>query len=161
VLGSVGLSRKQLHTLRQRIQANLNATALTEMMAGTAFEGEELYQNAGEKSTPHLDPTDPPRRRAHPRKGHGTYANDRPPIMSVISREMGEQRFWVCDHADMQTCQCLMAENVAPGSTQLYTDESQSYRGSHPFHATVRHSLREWARDDDGDGRREVHCKYL
>ncbi len=45
----LGLSRKQLHTLRQRIQANLNATAPTEVMAGTAFEADELYQNAGEK----------------------------------------------------------------------------------------------------------------
>jgi transposase-like protein len=45
----LGLSRKQLHTLRQRIQANLNATAPTQVMAGTAFEADELYQNAGEK----------------------------------------------------------------------------------------------------------------
>jgi hypothetical protein len=37
-------------------------------------------------------------------------------------------------------------------------DEWQSYRGSHPAHATVRHGVHEWARDDDGDGRREVHC---
>jgi transposase-like protein len=47
---------------------------------------------------------------------------------------------------------------VPPGSTRLYTDEWQSYRGSHPGHATVSHAVREWARDDDGDGRREVHC---
>jgi transposase-like protein len=40
----------------------------------------------------------------------------------------------------------------------LYTDEWQSYRSSHPSHATVRHGVREWARDDDGDGQREVHC---
>jgi transposase-like protein len=45
----LGLSRKQLHTLRQRIQTRLNATAPTEVMAGTAFEADELYQNAGEK----------------------------------------------------------------------------------------------------------------
>ena len=45
----LGLSRKQLHTLRQRIQANLNATAPTGVMTGTAFEADELYQNAGEK----------------------------------------------------------------------------------------------------------------
>src|SRR5918998_6096261 len=53
----LGVSRKQLHTLRQRIQANLNATAPTDAMAGTAFEADELYQNAGEKkyatSRPH------------------------------------------------------------------------------------------------------------
>jgi transposase-like protein len=45
----LGVSRKQLHTLRQRVQANLNATAPTEAMVGTAFEADELYQNAGEK----------------------------------------------------------------------------------------------------------------
>jgi transposase-like protein len=53
----LGLSRKQLHTLRHRIQANLNDTAPTGVMTGTAFEADELYQNAGEKkhaaSRPH------------------------------------------------------------------------------------------------------------
>ena len=112
----------------------------------------------GKKSTPHPDPTDPPRRRANKRKGHGTYANDRPPIISVVSRETGEYRFWVCDHADTRTCRSLIAANVPAGSTQLYTDEWQSYRGSHPCHGTVRHGVHEWARDDDDDGRREVHC---
>ncbi len=29
---------------------------------------------------------------------------------------------------------------------------------SHPCHATVSHGVREWARDDNGDGQREVHC---
>jgi transposase-like protein len=45
----LGVSRKQLHTLRRRIQANLNETAPTGVMTGTAFEADELYQNAGEK----------------------------------------------------------------------------------------------------------------
>jgi hypothetical protein len=45
----LGVSRKQLHTLRQRIQTNLNDTAPTEVMTGTACEADELYQNAGEK----------------------------------------------------------------------------------------------------------------
>ena len=45
----LGLSRKQLHTLRQRIQANLNETTPTAVMVGTAFEADELYHNAGEK----------------------------------------------------------------------------------------------------------------
>ena len=112
----LGLSRKQLHTLRHRIQANLNDTAPTGVMTGTAFEADELYQNAGEKSTPHRDPRDPPRRRANKRKGHGTYANDRPPIISVVSRETGEYRFWVCDHADTRTCRSLIADNVPAGT---------------------------------------------
>jgi hypothetical protein len=48
----LGLCRKQLHTLRQRIQTNLNETAPTEVMTGTAFEADELYQHAGEKKRP-------------------------------------------------------------------------------------------------------------
>jgi hypothetical protein len=44
------------------------------------------------------------------------------------------------------------------GGTLLYTDEWQSYRGSHPAHATVRHGMHEWARDANRDGLREVHC---
>ena len=45
----LGLSRKQLHTLRQRVQAGLNASAPTALMIGTAFEADEWYQNAGEQ----------------------------------------------------------------------------------------------------------------
>jgi transposase-like protein len=45
----LGVSRQQLHTLRQRIQAHLHATAPTGIMPGTTFEADELYQNAGEK----------------------------------------------------------------------------------------------------------------
>src|SRR5262245_64125456 len=106
---------------------------------------------------PPLDPADPPRRRANQRKGHGTSAHDRPPIISLISRETGEQRWWVCDHADTRTCATLIAENIPAGSTGLSTDEWQRDRGSHPAHATVRHGVHEGAWDDDGDGRREVH----
>jgi hypothetical protein len=51
-----------------------------------------------------------------------------------------------------------MADHVPAGSIQLYTDEWQSSRGSHPVHATVRHGVHEWVRDDDHDGRCEVHC---
>jgi transposase-like protein len=154
----LGLSRKQLHTIRQRIQANLNETAPTDVTHGTAFEADELYQNAGGKSTRHRDPADPPRQPANERKGHGTYANDRQPIISVVSRDTGEHRFWGCDHADTRTCAALIAANVPAGRTTRYTDGWQSYRGSHPFHATVRHGVGEWARDDDGDGQCEVHC---
>lgn len=45
----LGMSRKQLHTLRQRVQTHLNNTAPADVMTGTAFEADERYQNAGEK----------------------------------------------------------------------------------------------------------------
>jgi transposase-like protein len=111
----------------------------------------------GKTSTPHRDPADPPRRRAHTRQGHGTSANDRPPILSRISRETGEPRVWVCAHADRRTCHALIAEHIPPNRTGLSTDEWQSDDGSHAAHATVGHGTRAWARDDDRNGRREVH----
>jgi len=43
------LSRQTVHTLRQRIQANLNDSAPTNTMEGESFEVDEVYQNAGEK----------------------------------------------------------------------------------------------------------------
>jgi hypothetical protein len=112
----------------------------------------------GKTSTPRRDPADPPRRRAKKRKGHGTSAHARPPIISIIARDTDAQRLWVGDHADRQTCHNLIADHVPSGRTRLYTDEWQSYRSSHPCHATVSHRVREWARDDNGDGQREVHC---
>lgn len=45
----LGLARQTVITLRQRVQDNLNETAPHEPLTGTAFEADELYQNAGEK----------------------------------------------------------------------------------------------------------------
>jgi transposase-like protein len=45
----LALSRQTVHTLRQRIQANVNDSAPTETMVGATFEVDEVYQNAGEK----------------------------------------------------------------------------------------------------------------
>jgi len=43
------LDRKRLGKLRQQIQTNLYETLPGELMSGTAFEADELYQNAGGK----------------------------------------------------------------------------------------------------------------
>jgi transposase len=152
------LDRKRLGELRQQIQTNLYDTLPGELMSGTAFEADELYQNAGKKSTPHRDVADPPRRRANKRKGKGSYANDRPPILSLISRTSHDVRYWVLEHADKPSTRTIIEGNVPRGSTILYTDEASNYGGAHSQHATVCHSVKEWARDDDGDGKREVHC---
>ena len=75
-----------------------------------------------------------------------------------MARDTAEQRFWVGAHADRRTCRTLIADTMPAGRTWLYTDAWQRSWGSHPAHATIRHGVHEWARDDDGDGRREVHC---
>jgi transposase len=65
---------------------------------------------------------------------------------------------WGCDHANKCTCSSLVAENVPGDSAILSTDAWQRYRGSYTAHSTVCHGVHEWARDDDGGGRRAVHC---
>jgi len=43
------------------------------------------------------------------------------------------------------------------GETHLYTDEYDSYNAVQRSRSTVAHGHKEWARDADGDGVREVH----
>jgi len=78
--------------------------------------------------------------------------------LSLISRSTHEVRYWVREHAAKPTTHTLIEGNVPRDSTILYTDEASNYTGVHPQHANVCHSVKEWARDDDGDGVREVHC---
>jgi len=43
----------------------------------------------------------------------------------------------------------------------VYTDEYDSYNTIERNRSTVAHGQREWARDDDGDGIREVHTNTI
>jgi transposase len=161
----LGCSRRHLLTLRHRLQAQAQAGLERPPLPDAAVEADEMYQNAGEKGEPHLDPEDPPRRRANKRRGHGTMENDRPPVLGVVGRETGEVRTKVVEHADQETLERYVVDQTEPG-TMVDTDEWSGYdhlpekgRGR----ATVCHTPgeREWARDDDGDGVREVHHNTL
>ena len=128
-------------------------------------EAYEMYQNAGEKGIKHEDPDDPPRRRANKVRGHGTWDNDRPPIAGMVGRDSGEIRLAVCHHSDRQTLQPFVAARTSDTAT-VFTDEWQAYDRlpeTGRTHASVCHTpgQREWARDDDGDGIREVHCNTM
>jgi transposase-like protein len=114
----------------------------------------------GKKSEPHLDPADPPRRRANKARGHGTYDNDRPPIVGTVGRDSGKVRLRRVKHTDGQTL-CAHVEPFTQDDTQSYTDEWQGYNHVDRPHATVCHAQKEWARDDDGDGIREVHINTV
>jgi hypothetical protein len=59
----------------------------TDVMTGTAFETDELDQKAGEKSIPHPDPADPPRRRANKRKARYFCQYSSPDPQCGIARD--------------------------------------------------------------------------
>ena len=116
----------------------------------------------GKKGIRHDDPADPPRRRANRRRGHGTFANDRPPIAGVVGRGSGLLRSAVLDHADAAELGEVIGCTTLEGAV-VHTDEWKGYDGLPGMgrrHRTVDHSgpKSTWARDDDGDGVREVHC---
>ena len=56
-----------------------------------------------------FDPYDPPRRRSNKRRGRGTYANDRPPVVGVIGRETGLVRLRVVKNTQSLTL-CSLVE---------------------------------------------------
>jgi len=114
----------------------------------------------GKKGEPHPHPDDPPRRRANKRRGRGTYANDRPPILGTVGRESQQCRLRVVMDTKGQTLRQHVHQFTQAGA-EVFTDEYQSYNHILRLHATVHHGDKEWARDDDGDGIREVHCNTI
>ena len=124
-----------------------------------------MYQNAGEKGIPHLDPGDPPRRRANKQRGHGTFDTDRPPIAGLVGRDSGQIRLRVLAHADRRELEPFVVGKSVRWAT-VHTDAWKAYNhlpNTGREHKAVNHTpgQREWARDEDGDGIREVHCNTL
>ncbi len=154
-------SRRHLLDLRHKFQAQAQSNLDRKPLEDDHVEADEMYQNAGEKGVPHEDPEDPPRCRANKIKGHGTMENDRPPVVGIVGRESGTVRLEVVVHSDQETLEAFV-DKTTKSQAMVYTDEWSGYdhvpelgRG----HATVCHTpgKREWWRDDDGDGVREVH----
>lgn len=82
----------------------------------------------------------------------------------MTCRSSSEVRYFVREHSDAETCLEVVGSAV-PRGARLYSDEWKGYGEVRAAlgiaHSTVRHGRagqREWARDDDGDGCREVHC---
>ena len=99
----LGISRQTVLSLRRKLQAAAEAIQPQEALPDAAVETDEMFQNAGEKGEPHRDASDPPRRRGNKRKGHGTYENDRPPIVGTKGRESGLLRLRLVHQTDSLT----------------------------------------------------------
>lgn len=122
----------------------------------------------GKKGVPHRDPDDRPRRRANKHHGHGTWDNDRPPVWGLIGRQSGRVRLQLVHRSTRAALAGPIIEQTRPG-TLVNTDEWRAYRRlpqSGRPHQSVSHNRDkgrnpEWARDDDSDGIREVHCNTI
>jgi hypothetical protein len=162
----LGCDRKHLPGLRRRLRGDAARRLDREPLAGDVVEADEMYQDAGEKGIEHPDPDDPPRRRADRRRGHGTFADDRPPVAGMVGRESWEIRLEVVGSADGKELG-EFADGSCPAGTTVNTDGWRGYSrvgGRHErIDVTVDHSGPKgtWAIDADGDGVREVHCDTM
>ena len=80
--------------------------------------------------------------------------------VGTVGRESGQVRLRVVEHTDGETLLPHVHSYTASEAT-LYTDEWRAYERVSRVRCTVRHGEKEWARDDDGDGIREVHINTI
>jgi transposase len=118
------------------------------------------FRTRGKKGEKHKNTADPPRRRANKKRGHGTYANDRPPIVGTVGRRSGKCRLRVCKSTNRKTLHRHVEKYTREQAT-CNSDEWIGYNKLNRCHVVVKHSAKEWARDDDGDGIREVHTNTI
>ena len=84
-------------------------------------------------------------------------------MAATIGRDSGRACLQVVANSNRRTLEGLVQATTRPGAT-LNTDEWRAYARVAELglkHATVNHGAGEWARDDDGDGVREVHCNTI
>ena len=156
----LSISRQTVLSIRRVLQESAHMLQPEDALPDIATETDEMFQNAGEKGDIHLDPKDPPRCRGNKRRGHGTYENDRPPIVGTLGRGSGLVRLRVAHQTDGATLSAHVHQFTLPTAT-IYTDGWRGYNHIDRSHAIVCHSDGEWARDDDADGIRETHINTI
>jgi hypothetical protein len=108
-------------------------------------------------------PADPPRRRANARPEHGSGANDRPPVGGASRRESGPIRLTVAERSDGETLEAVARRASRP----MVTVTTDKWCGSNGWpkigrsRAPVGRAAGDGARDDDGEGVREVRINTL
>ena len=128
-------------------------------------EVDEVYVVAGHKGQPDaVAQAGRPgrRRRLKGKRGRGTLATDKPPVLGLIQRD-GEVMIRMLPNVQQRTIQPIITATVAPGSL-IYTDEYDIYHRLTDWgydHKSVNHSVGEYARDEDGDGVHEIHVNTL
>ena len=101
------------------------------------------------------------RRRLKGKRGRGTKQNEKPPVLGLIERE-GLVKVALLDNVKRKTIEPLITQTVEQGS-QINTDEYQIYDWLKDKyeHKKVNHSKGEYARDEDKDGKCEVHVNTI
>lgn len=128
-------------------------------------ECDEVYVVAGHKGHPfavRAKGRTGRRNRLKGSRGRGTLEKEKPPIFGMIQRS-GQVVIKMLPNVQQKTIEPLLKETIEDGS-QIYTDEYNIYSKLQKWgygHKTVNHSIGEYARDEDGDGKSEVHINTI
>jgi len=147
-----------------RIRREVQRKSPENMLSGV-IEMDEVYVIAGYKGRADLvrrRGRKGRRNRLRGARGRGTLAREKPPIFGMIQRH-GKLVMKVLPNVKQSTIEPII-ERLVEKESVVYTDEYDIY--SHLsrlgyIHSTVCHSRGEYARDDDGDGIREVHVNSI
>ena len=156
----LALTRQTVLSIRRKLQSSAEQMQPEDALPDAEVETDEMFQNAGEKGDRHLDASDPLRHRGNKRRGHGTYENDRPPIVGTKGRESGLLRLRLVHQTDAATLSAHVDQFTLP-TAMVYTDGWRRYNHIQRTREIVLHKDGEWARDADGDGLYEVHTNTI
>jgi transposase-like protein len=129
------------------------------------IEADEVYITAGHKGHPAIVAAEKRkgrRRKLKGKRGRGTLAEEKPPILGLIQRN-GEVFIQMMPNVQQATIKPVITKVVKSGSL-IYTDEYNIYARLPEWgyeHQTVNHSLGEYARDEEGDGFHEIHVNTM
>ena len=113
----IGISRQVVQSIRHALQVSAQMMQPEDALPDLETETDEMFQNAGKKGELHKDPKDPPRRRGNFRRGHGTYANDRPPIVGTVGSKSERVRLRVANRTDGATLSTHVLQFTLPVAT--------------------------------------------
>ena len=159
----LGLDYGTVLKWRHRLQEQALVPTEEETLPDEQVEADEMYQNAGEKGDNHDDPDDPPRQRANPRRGRGTYETDRPVIVGTVGRESQRLQLTLAPDSRNQTLVPIFSDQIAETAT-LFSDEAYHFLAladQVDTHYSLDHNQNEFARDPDEDGFHEIHSNTI
>jgi transposase-like protein len=141
---TLGVTLKTAWFMSHRIREAMRDGVLAPMGGnGGIVEADETYY--GKTKEPKISP----QRKGRPYKVGSRGPRDKRAVLSLVERG-GKVRSFHIENADKSTVAQIVSENVAKES-RLHTDESRLYTGADQHfaaHETVRHSVKEYVRDD-------------
>jgi len=130
----------------RRLRMNMYLAASKNLGLRGIVELDEVYVKAGLKGKRGLNRR--PRVRGLKRRGRGTYASDKPPILGVVEREGLVRLIPLADVAARTVLRHLLKTFEMKDLEALYSDDYPAYNALRSLsrHDTVNHSLGEYAR---------------